>query len=207
MSLTSAIVAGLLTAAAGPTEPVAVAPPPRVASQKRVVSRPVQYYGEVLAVDRGSITLRGSEMGRPGDELVIHRFPAGKALAAGKQEENEGRNDNYRLTDVRVGDRVFIKIYHIGNENVCVTVSIMRRPGGVIPPAPWDDAPSPYHEYANAMQALEEKGIPLPAKYDPVAQAAQSAIEARQHKILRDRMQWEEDHIAPRPHLLDVRPR
>lgn len=187
---------------------------PLIAPAPRPVTRPTEFYGHVLAVDAKSITIRGTENGLPNDEVVDWRFPAGKALAAGEPDPAESASCSYRLSDVRVGDRVYIRIHHVGNENVCASVIIRRRPGGVIPRAPWEDpnTPDPYHEYANAWQAFEERGVPLPAKYDPVIQRLKSEEAARADKPAQDRrlaemrarfarqeQEWQRDHTAPPP--------
>ena len=174
---TSVVAAGLLTAVSGP--PLPVAPPPREVPPKRAASRPSVYRGFVVAVDAQSITVRGAEVGLPQPE-VIRRFMAGAALLAGEQDREYNSAADYRLKDVRVGDRVYLMLRQ-DVPDVCATVRIERRPGGVVPPAPWwpTDAPNPHHEYLNAWQAFEEKGTPLPEKYDPVVQQRKFEEEQR----------------------------
>jgi hypothetical protein len=207
---TYVLAAGLLATAVGPGEPTAVAPPPRVAQAKRVVPRPTEYYGHVLAVDGQSITVRGSEMGRPGDELVIRRFVAGEYLANGEQDPWERLNCDYRLGDIRVGDRVYLKLHELGDEDVCASVRIFRRPGGRVPPAPWDEPEPgriPYHERMNAQQAFEEKGIPLPRRLDPNAPPTAEELEIkRKNEEALARLRWRWDHTAPPPRKVGARP-
>ncbi|MBX9585278.1 MAG: hypothetical protein K2X87_33650 [Gemmataceae bacterium] len=75
---------------------------------------------------------------------------------------------SYRLPDLQVGDVVSMTCYRLKGEVVCDTICIHRRPGGVVPPEPglsYRNISRPWHEWANAYQALEEKGTPLPFKF------------------------------------------
>ena len=78
-------------------------------------------------------------------------------------------SDTYRLSDLKLGDEVSIRYQRVGKVAVCQTIQIKSRPGGRVPPAPGEGKVpehfGPYHEYANALQDLQEKGIPLPVKY------------------------------------------
>src|SRR5262245_37936298 len=42
----------------------------------------------------------------------------------------------YRLTDVKVGDRVAIFYAQVGGEDICDHICILKRPGGRVPPLP-----------------------------------------------------------------------
>ena len=98
----------------------------------------------------------------------IQQFPVGMVLRSGRYYENESPS-TYRLADVKIGDRVDIACLELNGELQCETICIHRRPGGRVPPCP-DEKPDTYlkwHERANAYQDFEEKGIPLPAKFDP----------------------------------------
>lgn len=98
----------------------------------------------------------------------VRRFVVRGPLAEGEYDPTQMAGSTYRLADIRVGDRVSIKgVRGFGVEFVEV-VSIKRRPGASVPPAPGDlKRPPPlnqpwYHEMMDAMQAFEEKGTPLP---------------------------------------------
>ncbi|MBA4062657.1 MAG: hypothetical protein C0501_02910 [Isosphaera sp.] len=115
------------------------------------------YDGRVVSVTASSITIRrGAEPPRT--------FPVGPDLAAGRFPADEVDGYRYRLSDVAVGDVVSVHCGYAGGANVCRAVSIARRPGGKVPPAhlPAGRAVK-YHDVANAWQAWEEKGTPLPA--------------------------------------------
>ena len=117
------------------TSSLPVAPAPRPAVAKKLPPwRPTStYYGEVMAVDaRFSITLRGNE-NNDNAPKVIYSFPAGNALLRGEQDPRERSNSDYRLSDVKVGDIVYIMIHHSGEDNLCAAVRIQRRPGGEVP--------------------------------------------------------------------------
>lgn len=198
------LLAASVTASA--TSPPEVAPAPRQRESKPVrVSRSIEYFGTVIAVDAKSITVKGTENGLATDEVLTRRFPASKALSEGKEEWTERGEGNYRLTDVQVGDRVYLRTLPIEEDDYCLTVKIERRPGGLVPPAPWQDPESeyPYHVKMRAQQASEEFGILLPPQFNPIVQAALMKESAeRDEKILeafRAKLKWEEEHTAPRP--------
>ena len=207
MTVSSLITAGLLATALSPAAPPPVAPPPRAVPPRPVVPRLDLYRGFVVAVDAQSITVRGSETGRPNEVVVTRRFMAGAALLNGEQDRDYNSAADHRLKDVRIGDRVYLTLRQSDVPDVCATVRIERRPGGVVPPAPWDapDNPNPVHEYLNAWQAFEEKGTPLPEKYDPVAQERKAAEKDRLETEFRARWEWARDHTAPPPRA--ARPR
>jgi hypothetical protein len=91
-------------------------------------------------------------------------------LAEGKVLEHFGVS--YRITDVRLGDRLIVG-YRRDAKGVwsCDHITIIRRPGGKVPPAPFDMHPKfdgyRWHEYCQALQDFEEKGTPIPAKFLP----------------------------------------
>lgn len=93
---------------------------------------------------------------------VTHTFKASPILAAGDFPEDASNAFTYRLTDVRVGDKV-TAIYHPAPAGglVCTAVSIARRPGGKVPRPPGhrdNYGVSPYwDELMNAAQEREEK--------------------------------------------------
>lgn len=188
-----------------PSLPVAPAPRPAVL-QKLPTWRPTTgYYGEVMAVAARSITIRGNENNDNAPKISV-TFPAGDALLRGEQDPREVSNNDYRLKDVKVGDIVYIMIHHSGEDNLCAAVRIQRRPGGEVPRAPFEpgDVRDHYHDAMNAYQRFEEKGIPLPLKYNLDFQRAVSAEERavfeKQLAKLKheDRMRLE-GRIAPMP--------
>jgi len=140
-----------------PATPLEVAPEPGLRSPSNGES----FRGTVTELTRETITLH----------LVtgkLRLFPLGMVLKSGQYYEGE-HPDRYRLADVKVGDQVTISCLELNGELRCETICIRRRPGGRVPPCP-DEKPDTYlkwHERANAYQDFEEKGIPLPAKFDP----------------------------------------
>ena len=96
------------------------------------------------------------------------RFPASAALAAGGYG-GLGEAYAYRLSDVRVGDEVDLELRQVDGVWECTGICIRRRPGGRVPPSRVvTQFPAlAWHERMNAEQDWEEKGIPLPAKFDP----------------------------------------
>lgn len=90
-------------------------------------------------------------------------------LANGEYLEHGTPAAQYRLSDVKVGDKVFLDWWRFEGADYIHYVRIERRPGGKVPPSPAEkpDEKNPWHEKANAYQELEEKGTPLPEKFRP----------------------------------------
>jgi hypothetical protein len=184
-----------------------MAPPPHIPSSS--VTHLVSYQGFVVGIDAHAIEIKGSEQGDPNDDVVIRSFMYGDHIQNGEQDPQERRYCNYRISDVRIGDKVLVKLHGRGDVDICVSIIILGRPGGLVPPAPWevrDGSMRPYHERLNAVQAFEERGVPLPYDQDPVLQKFQTveqkktedAIKADRARI-KARELWERYHIAPEP--------
>jgi hypothetical protein len=146
----------------------APAPDPRTASVKPLevapwpnIRQPLNgdlLEGTVTEVTRDSITLK-----LPKGQT--QRFPVGSCLASGEFFPDQYPR-SYRLSDVAVGDKIHISCLKLNGVLRCETICIDRRPGGRVPPCPGEEAnhPRPWHEYMNAKQDFEEKGIPIPVK-------------------------------------------
>ena len=107
----------------------------------------------------------GGEVIPPQPPLTFH---ADKVFADRGFSKALGAPYSYRWSDVKIGDRVDIRFERVDGKFQCTAIAIRRRPGGRIPPGHVPDLRDPpYHEYAQALQDFEEKGIPLPAKYLP----------------------------------------
>jgi hypothetical protein len=149
----------------------APAPDPRAASVKSLevapwpnIRQPLNgdlFVGTVTEVTRDSITLKLQKE-------QTQRFLVGSCLASGGFFPDQHPR-SYRLSDVAVGDRIQICCLELNGVLRCETIRIDRRPGGRVPPNPGEDTnhPNPWHERMNAKQDFEEKGIPLPKKFDP----------------------------------------
>lgn len=135
-------------------------------SSSRAWVQNISYRGTVTAVDRFSITIM-----RPGDKearefLIVKELSEATVAPPGSRH----CDTNYLPSDVRVGDLVTINYCEDGADKVCYEICILRRPGGRVPPGyarNLDSVSFRHHECMNAHQDLEEKGIPLPPKYDP----------------------------------------
>lgn len=92
-------------------------------------------------------------------------FHLGEELAKGGYDKTA--SNTYRITDVRIGDRVDIHYDRRNGVDICRTICIDRRPDGQVPPAPGEkpDAFRKHHEQANADQDWEEFQSPYPRKY------------------------------------------
>jgi hypothetical protein len=128
------------------------------------------FRGVVTAVSRSEITIRGTE-GR-GDAERVRVFPIVPGLTNATKMPPGGLMDDtiYLPTDVKVGDMVRIRFVGDGVVTACERITIWRRPGGRVPPGYCTGQTIRHHEQMNAYQDLEEKGIPLPEKYDTEAQ-------------------------------------
>lgn len=112
--------------------------------------------GVVTAVSRESISLRSD-----GQWLT---FPIVRELATAKvPPDRHSRDDSYLPSDVKIDDKVELFIKDDGRTAVCHTITILRRPGGRVPPGYYTGRRAHYHhDHMNAYQDYEEKGIPLP---------------------------------------------
>jgi hypothetical protein len=145
--------------------------------------------GRVTAMDKDSVTVEfpdpykewtfdTDEKRRPIRKLTFI-YPAVPpqelklrgSLAEGQLPERT-ESVSYRITDVRIGDRVVVNRSST-REGLwfCDHIMILRRPGGKVPEAPHDtDSKSrgyAWHEHCQAHQDFEEKGIPIPDKFLP----------------------------------------
>lgn len=193
------MLAVLLLATLSPVGDREIAPMPREKKvpMRLVYERPFDYEGEVMAVSKSSITVRGRDTcDRVGPD-IIREFAAGKHLAKGEQDPDESVNSDYRLSDVKKGDKVHLVLRASGDDDLCLAIRIMRRPGGEVPPAPFEpsDVPHKYHLDMNAYQAHEERGIPLPPRLDPEYQRWQDKL---REKALMEFIR-KQDHTAPPP--------
>jgi hypothetical protein len=111
-----------------------------------------------------------------GDVTVLRRadqpqrkFFVDEALAASRHTPDLGTGYTHWLSDVRVGDEVYIRCCKERNDGLCYAISILRRPGGRVPKMPGepDDVDAPFHERMNAFQDFEEKGTPIPDRLLP----------------------------------------
>lgn len=147
---------------------------------------PLWENGTVTEVTDHSISIR------PDKKQGIVCYPAHTALAAGGSMKDTNGGDSYRLRDVKVGD--YVCVGAVKEENGVtygIGIWIGKRPGGRLPPCPkWDSKYSASHaEYRNAIDDLEEFGLPLPEKVrrgmfstDPVAKKSDAILAALKAK-------------------------
>lgn len=158
-----------------PANPVPASPVPATPIQHRAQEGGVQtdpklrntlrnhgFEGVVTNITGRSITVIGSGICHP--KTVEYTFPVSDILASGGYDPASSAT-RYYLRDVHVGDKVDVCFDRIDGVYICNGVSILRRPGGRVPPSR-DPRQSTHHKWANAHQDFEEKGIPLPARVD-----------------------------------------
>lgn len=130
----------------------------------------------MTAVDKWSITVTGDAINREieGKRFIIPAQPSRKFTAVGPLAEGGYLKAGipraqYRLSDVKVGDKVFFDWRRVGNVYEVHYVGISRRPGSRVPPSPGEKPgeKNAWHERCNAFQDWEERGIPIPDKYHP----------------------------------------
>jgi hypothetical protein len=131
--------------------------------------------GRVLAFNATSITVQNAQIvdgtqNPPVFTLPLLTLQVSEVLAKGNVPTTARGGETYRLTDLNVGDKVDLRYDRTNGTYTCIQISITRRPGGKVPPAqdiptqPWAVV---HHEFMNALQDLEERGIPLPEKFRP----------------------------------------
>jgi hypothetical protein len=199
--MVAAILIGAILPMALPEDLIAASTRNCIAVSAKRDDRPGNYRGEVTAVDELSVTIKGKEESSKNVE-VTRAFPAGPSLRGGKQDPHEASSIDYLLSDVKVGDKVFVIIHQMGEDDVCVAVRILRRPGGIVPKAPFEDrnVKIPHHVRMNAFQAFEEKGTPLPPDLDPKVLKERYAKAEFAEKQRRDLLKLrDEGRIAPMP--------
>jgi len=121
--------------------------------------------GTVIDLTKDSVTIRTADQ-------QAQAFRIGEELADGKTAPAASPNALHLFGDVKLRDKVEVWYLRISGELVCREIGIHRRPGGRVPPAQdeVDLIRKPrfrFHELMNAYQDLEEKGIPIPSKFDP----------------------------------------
>jgi hypothetical protein len=99
-------------------------------------------------------------------------FEASDWLRAGGYSPRASGGNTYRLADVRVGDEVHLWLMQSDEYNLVDMITIARRPGGLVPPAPGERPDTKtrrirHHEWMQMWQDWEEKGIPLPYDEHP----------------------------------------
>jgi hypothetical protein len=146
-------------------------------------------------------------------------FGVSATLAAGgiprepRNVNSPGRGYNvveefmYRLTDVKEGDWVAIMYSRVGGVDICDHISIVKRPGGRVPPLPpgvenprrAPGYPSFYHEFMNEYWDKEDKDNPHPELWGslrPLAEVLGRVAPAP--RLVRAR------EIAPEPRVVSV---
>ena len=111
----------------------------------------------------------------------IRTFKFTDDLAAGKVAPGLAAGDSYRPQDVKVGDVVYIRYDRIVGDETCKQIMITERPGGLVPPSPNDRGDVKgikYHEWRNAQNDFDIRGIPLPDRFLSPAE-----LEERRAKI------------------------
>ena len=165
------LVLGLMPSASGPALAVGADPEPELPAPKWCPKNgPLpspgdhawEWWGQVVAVDRVSLTVRDPAGGRLRHFMVRH------ALLE-PRPPGFGARTGYRLPDVKRGDIVNLGYTRTDGVDTCMDIVIYRRPGGKMPPVPGEDPQAPFHhhERMQAYQDWEEKGTPIPPEHLP----------------------------------------
>ena len=114
------------------------------------------------------------EMKKTLPAVPAKKFLLGEELTKGGYVKTGIDHNTYRITDVRVGDRVTIHYDRRNGVDLCRTICINRRPNGDVPPAPGEkpDVFHKWHESVNADQDWEQSRVPYPRKYWPTYMGA-----------------------------------
>ena len=127
--------------------------------RKRVFSHGRSLEATVVDITKSSLTLRYN----PDVQVCIN---LSEKLAKGGFS-TDGPNHMYKASDVRAGDKILVYTARYDGVEEIQSISILRRPGGRVPPSHENPPDYKHHERMNAFQDLEERGIPLPEKYQP----------------------------------------
>lgn len=137
------------------------------------------------------------------------KFRFGEVLAAGGYDKTVSAENTYRITDVRVGDLVDLVYDRRKGVDICRTINILRRPGGLVPPAP-GEKPNEFRTHAdgaNAHQAWEENRIPYPRKFWPVYRGQDGRFYAAPYPSESTQIVPIEPRSTPQKKLADPSPR
>ncbi len=125
--------------------------------RKKVFSHGRSLEATVVRIERTSLTLQYT----PTDRVCIN---LSEKLAKGGFS-TDGPNHMYKASDVRAGDKILVYTARYDGVEEIQSISILRRPGGRVPPSHENPPDYKHHERMNAFQDLEKRGIPLPEKY------------------------------------------
>lgn len=136
-------------------------------------------------------------------------FMIGEDLAKGGYKKSDTSNytyRTYRITDVRVGDRVSIEYDRRNGVDICQTICIDRRPKGDVPPAPGErpDSFHKWHELENANQDWEENRAPYPRKYMPSYMGADGKLYVGPFPQQSTRIILIPPEVAPPPRIVPL---
>lgn len=163
--------------ALSPTDGFSTEPP-----QDLVQSRPKRemhdrgyYRGVVAAVGTDWFELGAGWIGETHRKMQQdHKKPqriSTTGTTPGGNPEGEGEQQTHRVSDLKVGDVVRIKVdFSRAGDNWTRELIIERRPGGKIPPQFGDPFAEThphlaFHLQDQAYQDWEEKGVPIPVRY------------------------------------------
>ena len=117
--------------------------------------------GTVVAVTKDAITM-GPE------KKAVTVYPAHDRLAEGKFQTSVSAGTSYLLTDVKVGDYIWLETVVVNEQTFCISISIWERPGGLVPPGQVvEKGLKTYHTVRNADIAFRDKGTPVPDHLKP----------------------------------------
>ncbi len=118
--------------------------------------------GTVVAVTKDAITMGP-------DKKAVTVYPAHDRLAAGKFQTSVSAGTSYLLTDVKVGDIVWLETVVVNEQTFCISIQISERPGGLVPPGQIvEKGLKTYHAVRNAEIAFRDKGTPVPEHLKPM---------------------------------------
>jgi hypothetical protein len=133
---------------------------PKVVGSARILSEtdcPCSEYGEVTQITKDNLTISLLEVkNHPKMTFNFH-----SALSNGGVCQDACDATAYRLSDIKVGDRIVVYGYRekSSQKDFVALISLRFRPRGVIPPSQKPDEKKPYHVGANARQNWELYGV------------------------------------------------
>lgn len=122
----------------------------------------------------------------------LHTVALSDYLAAGRDPKRYNvlrssaidTDETYRRDDAKVGDRIEYTSMIIDGKEECISFSIRRRPGGLVPSSRFEideKIKNGHHKRMQVEQDYEERGTPIPDKL--VGKLQEQSLDARWVKI------------------------
>jgi hypothetical protein len=131
-------------------------------------SRSKRVFGTVQSVSRLRIAVQTD-----GKIPELKSYPTHRRLSQGLCSYRAIDAIAYATSDIRIGDIVGLYIYQEDKTDYCYAISPSRRPGGLVPESRHPNFFRNYAEDANATNAFNDTGRPIPRHLQAGVRAAE----------------------------------